>query len=341
MIGLNAGHVLRFSEGERLERLLWLDPDGRGGWFIKLDAENAVPICRGRSEIEERLAEDLIAVAADPWLGAGKALTDTQEARRDATWEAIRPIARAQPESFDPRRRAAMIRTRVAETGISRYSLYRLLRRWWQRGMTPAALTPDYANSDAPGKRKPDRGVKRGAPVQHGPEGLNVDDKVRAAFRDSVTRYFAVNKKLDITDCYHKCLELHFCDLIINERTGRQEPVLHEAHPSIWQFRYLLKRDNDLFALARKRRTPRVYDKDSRAILGTSLDEVAGPGSHYQIDATIADIYLVSRFDRRKIVGRPVIYVVIDVFSRMITGLYVGLDQRPKPGLWARLMGKG
>ncbi|HRM75671.1 MAG TPA: transposase, partial [Paracoccus sp. (in: a-proteobacteria)] len=76
--------------------------------------------------------------------------------------------------------------------------------------MTPAALTPDYANSGAPGKRKTDRGVKRGAPVQRGPEGLNVDDKVRAAFRDSVTRYFAVNKKLDITDCYHKCLELHF-----------------------------------------------------------------------------------------------------------------------------------
>lgn len=46
--------------------LLWLDPDGRGGWFIDIGAESAVPICRGRGEIEELLAEDLIAVAADP-----------------------------------------------------------------------------------------------------------------------------------------------------------------------------------------------------------------------------------------------------------------------------------
>lgn len=326
MIGLTAGQVLSYREGEHRERALWLDPNGRGGWFIDIDGDSATPICRGRGEVDELLNEGLLMPSDDPWLDTGAALTATQETRRDEAWGAIRPIAMAQPESFDPRRRAAMIRTRVSETGTSRYSLYRLLRRWWQRGMTPAALTPDYANSGAPGKRRADRGVKRGGPVRYGPEGLNVDDEVRAAFRDSVTRYFAMNKKLNVTDCYHKCLELHFCDLMINEETGRQEPILRHAYPSLRQFRYWLERDNDLFALARKRRTPRVYDKGSRAILGTSLDEVIGPGSRYQIDATIADIYLVSRFDRRKIVGRPVVYVVIDVFSRMIAGLYVGLE---------------
>lgn len=37
-------------------------------------------------------------------------------------------------------------------------------------------------------------------------------------------------------------------------------------------------------------------------------------------------MYLVSRTDRDKIIGRPVLYVVIDVFSRMIVGIYVGLE---------------
>lgn len=41
-----------------------------------------------------------------------------------------------------------------------------------------------------------------------------------------------------------------------------------------------------------------------RGILGTSTAEVIGPGSRWQIDATIADVYLVSRTDRRRIVGR-------------------------------------
>ena len=39
------------------------------------------------------------------------------------------------------------------------------------------------------------------------------------------------------------------------------------------------------------------------------------PGTRFQIDATIADIYLVSSLDVNKVIGRPVIYAVIDVFS--------------------------
>src|SRR5699024_7094811 len=50
-----------------------------------------------------------------------------------------------------------------------------------------------------------------------------------------------------------------------------------------------------------------------------------GPGTRFQIDATIADIYLVSSLDVNKVIGRPVIYAVLDVYSRIITGLYVVL----------------
>jgi len=51
-----------------------------------------------------------------------------------------------------------------------------------------------------------------------------------------------------------------------------------------------------------------------------------GPGSLYQIDATIVDLYLVSSFDRTRIIGRPVLYLVVDVFSRMIVGMAVLLE---------------
>ncbi len=44
------------------------------------------------------------------------------------------------------------------------------------------------------------------------------------------------------------------------------------------------------------------------------------------IDATIADVYLVSSFDRYRIIGRPVVYLIIDVFSRLIVGFSVSLE---------------
>ena len=51
-----------------------------------------------------------------------------------------------------------------------------------------------------------------------------------------------------------------------------------------------------------------------------------GPGSRYQIDATIGNVYLVSSFNSDYIVGKPIIYFVVDVFTHMITGMYIGFE---------------
>ena len=44
------------------------------------------------------------------------------------------------------------------------------------------------------------------------------------------------------------------------------------------------------------------------------------------MDATQADIYLVSRHDRSKVIGRPYIYLAVDTATQLITGIYVGLE---------------
>ncbi|MDH8003307.1 DNA-binding protein, partial [Bacillus cereus] len=46
----------------------------------------------------------------------------------------------------------------------------------------------------------------------------------------------------------------------------------------------------------------------------------------YQIDATIANVYLVSRYNADWVLKRPTIYYVTDVYTHLITGFYVGLE---------------
>ncbi len=83
------------------------------------------------------------------------------------------------------------------------------------------------------------------------------------------------------------------------------------------QFRYFFEtnyRKSDVI----KQRTPaKIFDKDIRALTSTAAYMNIGPGGRYEIDATIADLYLVSEKDPEKIIGRPVVYLVKDVFSRM------------------------
>ncbi|MEI4827979.1 Mu transposase C-terminal domain-containing protein [Bacillus sp. FJAT-53711] len=63
-----------------------------------------------------------------------------------------------------------------------------------------------------------------------------------------------------------------------------------------------------------------------------------GPGARFEIDATVGNVYLVSRFNKGWGVGRPIIYLVIDVYSRLIVGMHVGLDHPSWNGVMMAIM---
>lgn len=96
--------------------------------------------------------------------------------------------------------------------------------------------------------------------------------------------------------------------------------------PTIRQFRYWYSKTYDETAKFRARKGDSAFERNYRAVFGKSDTNIMGPGFQYQIDATVGDIYLVSCFNRASIIGRPVIYFVIDTFSRMVAGMYVGLE---------------
>ena len=328
MIRLDVGRILSFTGKGHCERLVWWAGSPNGFYCIDIHAPYASPVFRNRDEIEDLVAAGLVEEASDPWEHplAESALIAAQRDKRDANWALIQPQVMAQPRSFNSEHRAAIVDEILAATSTSRKTLYRQIRRYWQRGMTPNALLPDDANSGAPGRPRRAGSEKRGRPTVFGLPGMNIDATARRQIKDAVTRFFGRERRYNVAEAHQLLLETCYMETSVDPATGRQRKTLRLPYPSIIQFRYWLEKDNDTFALKRRRRTPRVYDKDMRGLLGTSNAEVIGPGSRWQIDATIADVYLVSRIDRSRIVGRPVLYFVIDVFSRMIVGLHVGLE---------------
>lgn len=71
---------------------------------------------------------------------------------------------------------------------------------------------------------------------------------------------------------------------------------------------------------------PKKYAAQHRPIRGHGLQHSLGPGMQYMIDATIADMYLVLAYDRTVVVGRPTVYLAMDLWSRMIVGFHVSFD---------------
>lgn len=67
------------------------------------------------------------------------------------------------------------------------------------------------------------------------------------------------------------------------------------------------------------------FQRNQRMAYGSAMLWRDKIGS-YQMDETQADIYLVSQFDRSRIIGRPNIYLAVDTATQLIAGVYVGLD---------------
>lgn len=67
------------------------------------------------------------------------------------------------------------------------------------------------------------------------------------------------------------------------------------------------------------------YQRNHRKLHGSASDWRSQLGC-YQMDATIADIYLVSRLDRSSVIGRPNIYLAVDTATQLIAGIHVGME---------------
>ena len=225
----------------------------------------------------------------------------------------------ADPKYLDAKVRSQRISKVLERERTHKTVLYRLLRRYWERGQIANAFVPDYKNSGGKGKKRKNPASKGlGHPRLHAPgKTANITEEVESLFRRIMEQYLLKSKKIPVTKAYSKFQESY---LQCFPETSEQEL------PTKRQFEYFYKREYDGVARL-EAQTPSVdYQKDVRPILGTATENSLGPGSRYEIDATIADIYLVADHERKKIIGRPTIYIVIDVFSRLVAGFYVGMD---------------
>ncbi|MEG2403674.1 MAG: DDE-type integrase/transposase/recombinase [Oscillospiraceae bacterium] len=133
--------------------------------------------------------------------------------------------------------------------------------------------------------------------------------------RWALNKFYYTTKKQTLRTAYELLLKEKYCDA---------HGTLQEPYPSFWQFRYFFNCNRDPANEIISREGIKKYQRNFRSFTG-DVRKMAPEIGSYMTDATVADIYIVSRFSR-KVIGRPIIYTMVDVHSNMVTGLYVGLE---------------
>ncbi|HCL38546.1 MAG TPA: transposase, partial [Marinobacter hydrocarbonoclasticus] len=292
--------------------------DGQHAIWINIDSDKAWPELVRTVEIEQWILDELLSRAEDPYSElASLAVEQGSKAQviRDQRYELIAPLL-ANEEIYYRSGRGRLVQSHSDETGKPKKSLYKNLRQYWQRGAMPNSLLPDYRKSGGKGQKKISK-KKLGRPRKISPgTGVTVDASIAKMFRLVLDRYYLNDKGHSLPYAHRRFIDMF---------EAANPNVQPEDYPTITQIRYFYHREYENADRIRLRANRISYQKDIRPLIGTATAGVLGPGSRYEIDATIADVYLLSA-DRQRIIGRPTLYVVVDVFSRMVAGFYIGLE---------------
>lgn len=322
-------------DGDRL-KVLWVSQRARMAAVKTADDRKAVPYIVDFEEIETRCSagEWRIVPGEMPVFRPETLIPQNQLDKRNRSWAIVGPLVTSHaPDVFIKRKRVQLVAEAAKTHGVSTVTVKTLLKQAFHGGMVADALLPGWERIGNPGQARPasEGARKRGRPVKHGGrEGCNVTADMKRIFLIAADHYDG-DARLDLPAAYRRMVRMFFSEIAdeLHQKHGQRVALTEYENcglPRFEQFRYYVARERDREAVMRRRLGDRVYGMTRRALLDDSTAEAWGLGARFQIDATVVDAYVRSRRNRRRLVGRPTLYVVIDVFSRMIVGFSLSFD---------------
>ncbi|GIK42636.1 MAG: hypothetical protein BroJett011_64690 [Chloroflexota bacterium] len=323
------------AEVERVDRILWIDPARSYVYTLDMADKRALPIKRSYAQIIAALnqAEALVVTRDQRYLlQPEEQFSQKQRQRREATWVLIEPIVRAEGEAaFIPQQRGQLIEAVAQQTGRAKRLIYEYLRRYWREGQVKNALIPRFDQSGLkPGPELEPATVKRGRRRSRDEQaGMNIDGVTKKLLEKGYKRFYLSGECKTLTEAHRRTLTAFFR---IEERVdedGVTQPILppKSALPTLRQFKYHCHHQGQRETVLASREGESRIKANYGPKLGSARLMAFGPGVWYLIDSTPADCLLVSALNRSQVLGKPTLYFVKDLFSMMIVGVEVSLEE--------------
>lgn len=305
-----------------------LDDFGDFAIFINIEKDDALPFQLTVQQVENIDDQHQIINVEDPWR---ESVNRSYEVGHD--YHAIRDsnLARIQgviggSKYWIKKQRAELIKVLVAMGVGAKSTIYRYLRRYWQRGQTPNALLPDYANCGGKGKKKTRREKRLGRPKEHGSYDSTQSTPEMESVMETAIKYtifsgkYTVDKKGKpkntnrIQDAYYDFLA-RWCNGDVRK--------LENEKPSFDLFKAFYYHKFSSEARAKAKFGEKHFNANVRKLTSAVSANLVGPGYSYEIDATPFDAGLAD--EERFPLGRPTLYEVIDSDTSSCVGFLLTL----------------
>lgn len=264
---------------------------------------------------EEVLLDQEITIELPPML---EILGSAEKARVEKAMQILSPLIMDDEVLFDPAHRSRMFAQRGNELKVHPRQIRRLYYLYLWGGQTELALAPQFSKRGGRGKRQKKGSKRRGPKTQDGSVASQVAlPDVREKLEKGAKLFYLPGSRT-LEEAFMDTKKKFFRNgLHIDRGAPVTETLLPpEQLPTLAQFRYVCEKLGGA-----RRNNRRIRQKSPEWVFrGTNCDNVPGPGYRFEIDATILQIRLVSRYNRSKTLNNPTLYVIIDVWSGAIVG---------------------
>lgn len=211
-------------------------------------------------------------------------------------------------------------------------TMWRTIRKYLQSGFDMLAVVDGRAKRR--GKRAAYAHTKKaGRPPQNGlGKGLPLTDEVKLYFEEAVNDYLS-SRAMSKKDAYAMMIRRHYT---YEEEfaEGIRVCVLPEnQRPTLVQFENYSRVKISTEQLDAAKTSAREQRNNKRLLISDNLQGVMGPGDLWEVDECEIDLSLVSVENPSVTVGRPIVYVMIDVYTRMIVAYSVAFDNNSVLGI--------
>lgn len=251
------------------------------------------------------------------------------EARQKSAWEIIEPLVN-DSAILDANTRGAMVRHRAEETGKSKTTLNRYLQMFWRGGQSMCSLIPDFASIGAAQRSGTHGRGRRPKGGRYKIYQMNAEIDTPQIV-DAIEKHYLKHEVPTLADTFVKLLRERYSYL---DGDGASFLKPHGERPTYRQFCSVFKQTFSYETVLRRKKGDRDFERDHNQSITGALFEALCVGHIYEIDATIADVWLVAKDNRARIIGKPTLYLIYDRFSRLCVGFYAGLE---RPG-WEAAM---
>lgn len=321
--------VLQFV-GNALKRVIFNDTNERCLYTIMLNVTTTNIETYKYDQISDLMNSELVILSDDPntILSDNEELSKAQNRILNKAYSITKQIF---SDGLYPRlngRNRELFKEIADKNQISVKTVYKYFRLYLQGGMVKSALIPNFVRCGSQGKCKNPK-VKMGRKYTN-PDfiGIILTEKDKEKMDYVIKHYLNKQQNASVRNGYEYLLNNYYCDIVTNYR-GIKEKItkgLNEI-PSYDQFSKYYYKDKNKNKRA-KLISQLGQDKFNNNYKYLPSDEIFASryaGNIYEIDATIGNFYLVSEFRPDLVIGRPVVYFLVDCFTGMITGFQASI----------------